>query len=88
MLHNFVTKAGQRKMKPVKPVLKVPGLNSPNLKTRRLLSSSAFNLKLRRYTKATAGYVGATRLVGRCRLTVSKSMLNASMVSALETGIS
>jgi len=56
------------------------------------LSNFAFNFNLRCYNKGQlcGGDVAfwGESLVGRCRLTVSKPMLKALIVSALETRIS
>jgi hypothetical protein len=54
----------------------------------KLLSSVAFNLSLRRYNEVNV--IESARLadeVGRCRFTVSKPVLKAPTVSALEAEI-
>jgi len=78
---------------PTKPKLKPPGTKRLKLKCDKLLSNFAFNFNLRRYTESTPPAVPPTRLpqpppspqVGLCRLTLSKTILKAPMVSALET---
>jgi hypothetical protein len=62
------------------------------LKCDEPLSNVAFNFNVRRYTEAdffVMPVVGGTYLgrdvVGRCRLTVSKRVLKAPLVSALDT---
>jgi len=74
----------------MKPQLKAPGTKSLKLKRGLLLSKYAFKFNLRLYTKRKTDCCGPSRenaLVGRCRLTVSKSVwsLKAPTVSALET---
>ena len=80
---------------PMKPKLKPPGTKRLRLKCDILLSTSAFKFNLRRYTEVSstiefAAYDASyeAKVVGRCRLTVSKPVLKAPMVSALETTIS
>jgi len=68
------------------------------LKYDKPLSSFAFNFNLHRYIKGdgkffftqddTKRWQQDNYEVGRCRLTVSKPVLKAPMVSALETRIS
>ena len=69
---------------PIKPMLKVAGSKHLNLEYDGLLSSSALSFNLRRCTK---GKRTRNNKVGRCRLTVSKPLLKAPMVSALEPTI-
>jgi hypothetical protein len=83
-------------VEPMKPVLKVPGTGCLKRKCYGLLSSFAFHFNLRRYTTephaligdATAGHhvlvVDPGPMVGRCRLTVSKPVVKAPVISALE----
>ena len=61
-----------------------------------LLSSLAFKLNLRRYNKVVycaraktliTGELSNVNTVGRCRLTLSKPVLNAPLVSVLEATI-
>jgi len=78
------------------PVLKAPGFSGLKLEYDEPLSNFAFNFNLRRYTVVCIDEVHERSIenellittVGRCRLTVSKPMLIAPMVSALETIIS
>ena len=64
------------------------------LKYDKLLSNSAFNFNFRRHFEwkhllaLSAVSLSCTNLVGRCRLTVSKPVLKAPKVPALETIIS
>jgi len=51
-------------------------------------SNFAFNVNLRRYNLFRRCAPLITRVVGRCRLPVSKPVLKAPMLSALETGTS
>ena len=67
---------------PVKPKLKPPRIKRLKLKFGYVLhSTSAFKFNLRRYSEAQTSGI----LVGRCRFTVSKRVVKAQMVSALET---
>ena len=72
---------------PIKPTLKAPGTKHLKLKPETLLSTSAFKINLRRYTLALDILRYDATEVGRCRLTVSKSELNARLVSELETNM-
>jgi len=76
---------------PIEPKLKLPGTKRLKLKCDILLSTSAFKFNLRRYGEVRVWDMRTrtmiSHLVGRCRLTVSKPMLKAPVVSALETGI-
>ena len=49
-----------------------------------LLSTIAFNVKLRRYIEGRVEIPAEVTLVGRCRLTASKLVFKSPMVSALE----
>jgi hypothetical protein len=77
---------------PIKPTLKPPGTELLKLSYDMPFSKFAFNFNLRRYSldtdlrRRTLHWWGAIdlRKVGRCRLTVSKFVLKAPMVSALE----
>jgi len=70
---------------PIKPLLNTPGTKRLKLKCDVLLSTAAFKFNLRRYMKEVD--VVRAAMVGRCRLTVSKPMLKARLVSALENKI-
>ena len=88
----------------MQPMLKAPEIKRLKLEYDKLLSSFAFNFNLRRFMEDKnrtefsvidgvryfhTGDIGAfTAKVRRCRLTVSKPVLTAPMVSALETIIS
>jgi hypothetical protein len=61
------------------------GFSALKLKYDELLSNSAFNVNLRRYSKGTAQ--GCINEVGRCSLPVSQPELKARLVSALETKV-
>jgi len=72
------------------PMLKPPGIERLKLKCDKLVSRFAFNFKLRRYSEGdyevtvpTSASYGRSE-VGQCRLTVSKPVLKAPMVSVLE----
>jgi len=83
----------------MKPTLKAPEYKRLKLKHYNPLSRFAFNFNLRRYISdsctsaalanmSSSGNPAAAHAVGQCRLTVSKPVLKAPMVSALETIIS
>jgi len=79
---------------PIKATLKPPGTRRLKLKYYQLPSSFAFKFYLRRFTMAALAAedsavcdAAAEFLVRRCRLTVSKPVLKAPMVSALEATI-
>jgi len=83
------------------PKFKPPGTKRLKPKCDILLSSFAIKFNLRRYTEiaitvtlngvtvdtVTAKLVADDRVVGRCRLTVSKPVLTAPIVSVLEARI-
>jgi len=72
---------------PMKPMLKPPGSKRLNLKCDTLLSTSAFNLNLRRYIERTQY---SHYKVERCKSTVPKPVLKApscTTVSALQAQI-
>jgi len=73
---------------PMKPTSKAPGIKLLKLKYEKSLSNFAFKLNLRRYIEGhfTCVECGKTP-VGRCRLTLSKPVLKAPVVSALDTRI-
>jgi len=81
---------------PINTTLKAPGTKRLKLEYDEALSNFAFNFNLRRYTVVKlvderAAFdlaffdINMPIMVGRCRLTVSKPVLKAPMVSALET---
>jgi hypothetical protein len=88
---------------PIKLTLKAPRSKRLKPKCDELLSNVVFNVNVRRYTKerslalrlAATEEKGQQALmelaaaleVGRCRLTLSASVLKAPVVSALETKI-
>ena len=85
---------------PVTPKLTPPGTKRLKLRCDILVSTSAFKFDVRRYMKAAAAATAADLrsaelrsaplaqpAVGRCRLTVSKPVLKAPTVSALEATI-
>jgi hypothetical protein len=74
----------------MKPMLKPPETQHLKLKYDILLLTFAFKFNMRRYTKPLydpTSWMGAYAKVGRCRSTVSKPSLKASIVPALETKI-
>ena len=71
---------------PVKPTLKAPGIKRLKLRYDELLSNFASNFNLRRYIPGS-DQAFFTSKVGRCRVTVSKPVLKAPMVLALEATI-
>jgi len=74
---------------PIKPAFKAPGSMLLKLRYDGPLSNFAFKFNLRRYIQAEGKALRKAEedKVGRCRLTVSKTMLKAPMISALETVI-
>jgi len=75
---------------PMKPGLKVPRAKRLNLIHDELLSNVAFKFNLRRYTveqMVTDHAAVVEQMVGWYKLTVSKPVLKAPMVSALELRI-
>jgi hypothetical protein len=74
----------------MKPMLKPPETKRLKLKYGEPLSEFTFKINLRRYTREVdeddddAQTVSVPSMVGRCRLTVSKPVLKAPMVSALD----
>ena len=73
----------------MRPTLRAPGYDSLKQENDKLLSNLGFNFNLRRYTMGSA--MGGADLsgvgVGRCRLTASKPVLKAPLLSALEAEI-
>jgi len=73
----------------IKPKLIPPRTKRLKLKCVILLSTFAFKFELRRYIKERLKWQTTLRgMVGRRRLTASKSVLKAPMLSALETILS
>ena len=72
---------GRCKLNSVEACVERDSFQRLKLKCGELLSIFAFNFNLRRYTKEVI------TKVGRCRLTVTKPVLKAPMVSALDTKI-
>jgi hypothetical protein len=83
-------------VEPMKPTLKTYGPERLKLQHVELLTNFAFKFNLRRYNqvcalllKSRGGLVSADEgnTAGRCKLTVSKPVLKATVASALETKI-